>query len=155
MKRQYVCLGPCGCTPLGCCAVTRRPSASPDLSQIFPAQGRLTAVPANTGVVNAGSACSTSRLARTLMLELVRLGSCVSIPKMSASSYCLHHYLTQDSENAAGYKRSIHCWASQNTGAELSLTASTNGARTCTYDVVSLGNLCVDVVLHLDKVSRC
>ncbi|BDA49261.1 probable 5-dehydro-2-deoxygluconokinase [Coccomyxa sp. Obi] len=59
----------------------------------------------------------------------------------------------QVSGKTALSRRSTQCWASQNSGAELSsLTASNNGARTCTYDVVSLGNLCVDVVLHLDKM---
>ncbi len=57
-------------------------------------------------------------------------------------------------DHARAVRKVAQCWASQTNGTEPSpLTASSNGARTSTYDVVSLGNLCVDVVLHLDEVN--
>ena len=76
---------------------------------------------------------------------------------MQEPGYCSSDDITKVSlqvEKARGGSGVTLCWASQNNGTEPSpLTASSTGSRACTYDVVSLGNLCVDVVLHLDEVS--
>jgi hypothetical protein len=54
---------------------------------------------------------------------------------------------------AASVRPLTVCWASHTNGTAPSPSLATgNGRRAHTHDVVSLGNLCVDVVLQLDKV---